>query len=305
MDDVTADPHMRGLNGQRIDWSGVDGGWYSLVKDDDAELIVNVRLTAPLPDEFPDRQLVTGLTVVSEGHSVTIEVEDPYTVDTHGCPEGVSPCLANGGLRMVVDGNQEDGLLRFSREVPMGDGAITVSATNLPVECRQFGGDKIWARMYQEMLEGRRQLLGYESLEDWILSFDRMAAPDWCTKYIAENDLADLQSTHAIFKIDTPTVTVRLNAGVNYQGGGELDWDGRVLPDLEFWQMDVGMVGLDAENPALSGILGETARPVYDVNGQEVMEGFEAFRGTVEDYRVSGALGVRFALLDKTEDDHE
>jgi len=132
-----------------------------------------------------------------------------------------------------------------------------------------------------------------------------MAAPDWCAKYIAENSLADLQSTHAVFKVETSTVTVRLNAGVNYQGDGEQDWDGRVLPDLEFWQMDVGLDGLDAESPALSGILGETARPVYDENGFAVMEGFEAFRGTVEDYRVSGASGTHFALLDKTGEGHE
>eukprot|EP00752_Nemacystus_decipiens_P016770 g15007.t1 len=289
---------MRGLRGQKMDWSGVDGGWYCLIMDDNAELNVNVRLTAPLPDEFPDRQLVTGLTVMSEGRTLTVEVENPHTVDTHGCPEGVSPCLANGGLRMVLDGLEDDELLRFSREMPVGDGAITVSATNLPVECRPFGGDKIWARMHQETPEDRLQLIDGETLEDWILSFDRMAAPGWCAKYIAENDLADLQSTHAIFKIDTPTVTVRLNAGVNYQGGGELGWDGRVLPDLEFWQMDVGLDGLDVENPTLSGILGETARPVYDENGQEVMEGFGAFRGTVEDYRVSSALGVYFTLLD-------
>eukprot|EP00903_Cladosiphon_okamuranus_P020462 g18781.t1 len=295
---------MMGLRGQKIDWSGVDGAWYSLIKDENVELNVNVRVTAPLPDDFPDRQLVTGLTVMSEGHSLTIEIENPYTINTDGCPEGVSPCLANGGLRMVVDGQQQDGLLRFSRQAPVADGAISVSASNLPVECRQFGGDKIWARMYQEMLEGRRQLDENESLEDWVLSFDNMAAPDWCTKYISENDLADLQSTHAIFKIDTPTVTVRLNAGVNYQGDGELDADGRVLPDLEFWQMDIGMVGLDVDNPALSGILGETARPVYDEDGQKVMEGFAAFRGTVEDYRVSGALGVHFALLDMTEEEH-
>ncbi|CAN0150915.1 unnamed protein product [Ectocarpus sp. 12 AP-2014] len=292
---------MRGLRGQRIDWSGIDGGWYSMVKDDTAELSINVRLTAPLPDEFPDRQLVTGLTVMSEGHSLTIEVENPYTIDTDGCPEGASPCLANGGLRIIVDSQEDDELLRFSRQVPVADGAITVSASNLPVECRQFGGDKIWARMYQEMLEGRRKLLGGESLEDWILSFDRMPATRWCAKYISENDLADLQSTHAIFKIETSTVTVRLNAGVNHQGDGELDWDGRVLPDLEFWQMDVGIHGLDNDNPALSGLLGETARPVYDESGNEVMEGFDAFRGTVEDYRVSSALGVHFPLLDEKE----
>eukprot|EP00752_Nemacystus_decipiens_P010635 g9472.t1 len=292
---------MQGLRGQHIDWSGIDGGWYSLIKDDSADLNINVRVTAPLPDEFPDRQLITSLVVLSNGHSLVIEVENPYTIDTDGCPEGVSPCLANGGLRMVVDGQDVDELLRFSRHVPVADGAMTVSASNLPVECRQFGGDKIWARVYQEILDGRRQLLSGESLEEWILRYDSMAAPSWCAKYIAENDLADLQSNHVIFKIETPTVTIRLNVGVNYQGNGELLGDGRVLPDLEFWQMDVGIDGLDVDNPALSGLLGETARPVYDENGQPIMEGFDAFRGTVDDYRVSGALGVHFPLLDKTE----
>ncbi|CAM9997801.1 unnamed protein product, partial [Ectocarpus fasciculatus] len=66
---ICDDPHMRGLRGQRIDWSGVDGGWYSFVRDDDLDLNVNVRLTAPLPEEFPNRQLVTGLSVISGGHS--------------------------------------------------------------------------------------------------------------------------------------------------------------------------------------------------------------------------------------------
>ncbi|CAN0257108.1 unnamed protein product [Ectocarpus sp. 12 AP-2014] len=292
---------MQGLRGQRVNWFGVDGGWYSLIKDDDADIHINVRVTAPLPDEFPDRQLITSLAVMSEGHSLVIEVEKPYTADTDGCPESISPCLANGGLRIFVDGQEENGLLRFARQLPVADGAISVSASNLPVECREFGGHKIWGRMYQEMLQGRRQLSNRESFEDWILKSAHMPAPGWCAKYIAENDLADLQSTHAIYKIETRTLTVRLDAGVNHQGNGELDWDGRVLPDLEFWQMDVVVDGLDVENPALSGLLGETARPMYDVNGNEVMTGFEAFRGTVEDYRLSSALGVHFPLSDKTE----
>eukprot|EP00752_Nemacystus_decipiens_P006653 g5981.t1 len=297
--DSVGDPHMRGLRGQMIDWSGVDGGWYSLIKDDHADVHINVRLTAPLPDEFPHRQLQTSLAVLSKGHSLVIEVKNPYTIDTDGCPEGISPCLANGGLRVIVDDQEIDELLQFSRQVLAADDTIFVSASNLPVECRQFGGDRIWARMYQEMLDSKRQLLGDESLEEWILRYDHMAAPDWCAKYIAENDLAHLQSNHAIFKIETPTITVRLNAGVNYQGDGEVDWDGRVLPALEVWQMDVGIEGLNVENPTLSGLLGETARPVYDENGQPIMKGFDAFRGTVEDYRVSGALGTHFPLLDK------
>lgn len=137
---------MNGLRGQRIDWSGVDGGWYCLVSDADVDLHVNVRLTAPLPDEFPDRQLITGLSIVSEDHSLVVEVKKTYTVSTDDFSCDDSICLANGGLRAVVDGNETGGLLRSTRDANVADG-MTMSASNLPVECRQFGGDKIWARM--------------------------------------------------------------------------------------------------------------------------------------------------------------
>ena len=85
------DPHMQGLRGQTIDWSGADGGWYCLVTDDNANLHVNVRLTAPLPEQFPDRQLITGLSIMAEESSLVVEVKDPYDVSTDGCPEKVSP----------------------------------------------------------------------------------------------------------------------------------------------------------------------------------------------------------------------
>ena len=126
-----------------------------------------------------------------------------------------------------------------------------------------------------------------------------MAASDWCRQYIAPHNLADLQSNHALFKIVTSSVIVRLNVGTNFQGNGELDWDGRVLPDVEFWQMDVGFHGLPVERETLSGILGETARPIVDKEGHEAKQGYEAFRGTAEDYRVSGPLGTDFAPLNK------
>ena len=294
--DLCDDPHMKGLRGQKIDWSGVDGAWYNMIRDEEVDLYVNVRLTAPLPEEFPDRQLITGLGLLSEGHSLVIEVKNPYDVVTSGCASGTVPCLSEGGLRAVVDGEEEDDLLHFSKDKYVVDG-ISVSASNLPAECRQFGGDKVWARMYHEMLQGTRVLAMEETLEDWILRFEDMAAPSWCAQYIDQHDLADVQSIHAVFKIVTSSVTLRLSVGTNTQGEGELDWDGRVLPDLEFWQMNVGLDGLSLDHESLSGILGETARPVLDEYGREVMEGFEAFRGTVEDYRVSGPVGTDFALL--------
>lgn len=107
---------MQGLRGQHIDWSGVDGGWYSLIKDDDTDLSVNVRLTAPLADEFPDHQLVKGLSVTSDGHSFAADVKNPYSIDTDKCPQDVSPCLANGGPGAVVDDQEVDDLFRSSRK---------------------------------------------------------------------------------------------------------------------------------------------------------------------------------------------
>lgn len=46
---ATTRTYMKDLRGQKIDWSGVDGGWYNTIKDDDAGLVINIRLTAPLP----------------------------------------------------------------------------------------------------------------------------------------------------------------------------------------------------------------------------------------------------------------
>ena len=287
---------MQGLRGQHIDWSGVDGGWYCLVKDEDADFHVNVRVTAPLPKEFPDRQLITGMSVISNGNSLVLEVKDPYTTLTSGCSGVDGPvCLAAGGLRAIVNGKDNDHLLAPARDAPVADG-IDISSSNLPVECQQFGGDKIWARMHEEMLKGRRQLRT-QTFEEWILSFDQMTAPEWCAKYIAEHDISDVQSTYAILRVMTRSVHARLGVGIGYQTHGELNWDGRVLPDLEFWQMDVGLDGLAIDNPNLSGILGETARPVVSEDGHNVMEGNGALRGKVEDYRVHGALGTDFALL--------
>lgn len=224
-------------------------------------------------------------------------MNDPYTVATNGCPDGVSPCLADGGLRVVVNGEESKDYLRSTSTIighPTGEiGNIVLSASNLPIECRQFGGEKIWAIMHDQMLRGTRKLRS-ETFEEWVLRFEHMAAPEWCAKFVTEQRLTDVQSDHAIFKIETPSVALRVNVGTNHQGDGETDWDGTVLPDLRFWQMDVGFEGLNLAGP-LAGILGETANPVVDEEGHAVMEGLEAIRGAVGDYRVSGAFATKFS----------
>ncbi|CAN0551698.1 unnamed protein product, partial [Laminaria digitata] len=64
---------MDGLRGQTIEWSGEDGGWYAMIQDKDLGLHINVRVTAPLPQQFPHRQLVTGVSVLFGDHSFVVE----------------------------------------------------------------------------------------------------------------------------------------------------------------------------------------------------------------------------------------
>lgn len=100
---VKGDPHMVGLLGQTIDWVGEDNMWYCLLHDG-PDFQVNVRLTAPMKEEFPDCQLVSAISLLSiDGHSLVIEVNDPYSTQTDGCPQDLSkPCLADGGVRIVL-----------------------------------------------------------------------------------------------------------------------------------------------------------------------------------------------------------
>ncbi|CAN0285148.1 unnamed protein product [Ascophyllum nodosum] len=294
--DVCFDPHLQGLRGQHIEWTGVDGGWYALVNDDEDDLQINVRTTAPLPNDFPDRQFITGVAILSQGHSLVVEVKEPYTVDTHGCSNDVSPCLADGGLTVSVDGELVDHLTGPTNDVHL-PGDIEVSSSNLPPACREFGGRKVWARMQKDMLRGRRHLSAAKTFEDWVLSFTHMVAPEFCATFVANSDLSKVQSDQALLRIATPTAVVRLSVGINHRRAGKTDRFGRDLPELDFWQMGVGVEGLNLNHESLSGLLGNTARVVLDAEGNKVMEGTDALPGKIIDYRVSDAEGTDFPLL--------
>ncbi|CAM9548151.1 unnamed protein product [Sphacelaria rigidula] len=343
------DPHMVGLAGQKIDWSGVDGAWYSLLSSSgEGQSVgasqhathVNVRVTAPMGEEFPDRQLVTGVSILEGDHSLVVEVKDPYTTRTQGCrKQDVRPCLAEGGLRVLVDGVESDAL-----EGPTSvslfadtDSEMDMTASNLPAECRPFGGDLIWARKFAEItsaaiaaaIPGRRNLRSTTAMTfpEWVMSGPPVAAPAWCAQFVKEHTAAGgnggalsahptgpfalTESSHAVFRIETPSLKIRLNVGTNYQGGEMLP-DGRVLPELEFWQMNLGIERFEGDHVNMggggyffrnmiqkhfSGLLGETARPVIGTDGMPVTHGVGAMRGEVENYRVDGPLGTDFHML--------
>lgn len=76
--------------------------------------------------------------------------------------------------------------------------------------------------------------------------------------------------------------------------GGETLEDGRVLPELEFWQMDLHVEWATFDSDLVTGILGETMRPVLDAAGRPILAGKSALRGEVDDYRISGPLASDF-----------
>lgn len=290
---------MVGLLGQTIDWTGEDNGWYCLLSDG-PDFQINLRLSAPMKEAFPDRQLVSAVSLLTgDGHSLVIEVEDPYSTETDGCPEEWSvPCLAEGGVRILVDG-EASGAMQSPGDSVHLPGGVAVSAANLMPECRPFGGDRIWASQFEEMTAGRRSLRATTpalSFSEWVLEGDTLAAPTWCAKRLEDDGPAGLfsaSSNHMTVRLETEVATIRVNVGVNYQDL-ETGPDGTVLvPELEFWQTDLGFDGL-YYSEMVAGLLGDTARFVFDDERLPVTAGLDALHAPVESYRVDGPFGRVF-----------
>ena len=71
-------------------------------------------------------------------HSIIVEARDPRNSDS-SCPAGVSPCLAGGSLRVVVDGYET---LLSPGAVSPGPG-VKVSGINLPAACRSLNFEMV------------------------------------------------------------------------------------------------------------------------------------------------------------------
>ncbi|CAN0590712.1 unnamed protein product, partial [Laminaria digitata] len=197
--------------------------------------------------------------------SLVVEVKNPYSTDTYGCPDGASlPCLADGGLRILVDGEESAAMQAPAENVSLpGNLPVFMSATNLPAECRPFGGDRIWATQFALMIGDQRSLRATSvPFDQWIMQPRTLAAPTWCAKFLEEGGSPGLLATrteHATVRVETPASTVRINVGVNYQDL-EIAPDGTVLvPELEFWQMDLGFDGLLLSG-SVAGLMGDTSR---------------------------------------------
>eukprot|EP00752_Nemacystus_decipiens_P016815 g15047.t1 len=293
--EACGDPHMTGFLGQKFDFTGQDGGWYALIADDNMQ--VNMRVTCPVPD-LPEITYITGLSVLATDangfdHSVVIEVKDPHIMDS-SCPAEVSPCLAEGSLRVTLDGKETllaPGTVSLSPDVQ-------VSAVNLPGACRSFGFEKYWELKQLQNARVGRRLSERLSMGEWVLADPTATNMDECMEYVARANLQDgglfaHQSEHASFQIVTPAATVRLSHGRLHQIAMRDPTDQYDLPDHVTWQMNMAIDHTEVNHNA-KGVLGETFVPTRDADGKPIMTGMEAIRGTQEDYRVDGALGMDF-----------
>lgn len=125
---------MEGFRGQKFDFTGEDGGWYSVL-DDGPALRINMRVTSPVSG-VPQITYITGISIMTtdaEGvdHTIVIQARDPHSLEA-SCPAGVSPCLAEGSLSVHLDG--EEVLLAPGRKTLAPD--VVISAVNLPGACR-------------------------------------------------------------------------------------------------------------------------------------------------------------------------
>ena len=103
--DCEGDPHMRGLQGQKFDFSGQDGAWYAILHDE--MFFVNMRVTAPIAD-LDKITYITGLGISITDDSgvlrtVVLTVDNPMEMQPE-CPDVGRPCLADGALTVELDG---------------------------------------------------------------------------------------------------------------------------------------------------------------------------------------------------------
>eukprot|EP00903_Cladosiphon_okamuranus_P020829 g19129.t1 len=318
---AVGDPHMTGFHGQKFDFTGIDGEWYALFSSPPS-MHINMRVSTPLP-ELPTITYITGLSVVATDsnnvdHSIVIQVKDPSSLDS-ACPAGVSPCLANGALSVLLD---ETEALLSPGSVNTAPG-VAVSAVNLPGACRTFGFEHYWERKQEEYAQlGRRLDESSQTMAEWVLGDPTATNPTECAEYVAravtsgsagagsggdidESGLFSHQSEHASFKIVTPQATIRLTHGKLHQIPMRDPTDTMDLPDHVTWQMNLAIDSNTGDSvvcadgsivPAAKGILGETSVPTQDEDGEPIMEGMESIRGTTEQYRVEGPLSIEFDM---------
>ena len=280
---------MTGFYGQKFDFTGKDGSWYALIADhasDPSSMHVNMRITAPVPG-LPAITYITGISILATDadgiyHSVVISVKDPASMESV-CPTDVSPCLADGSLRVVLDGEEA---LFAPGNVFVAPG-VEVTAVNIPGECRSFGFETYWERKRLESEQANRRLAEAQDIGEWVLADPTATNMVECTEYVARammqnGGLFGHQSEHASFKIVTPAAVIRLSHGRLHQVAMRDPTDQFDLPDHRTWQMNVAIDHADVSRDA-TGILGETAVPTRDANGGVIMQGMESIRGTHDD----------------------
>lgn len=305
---------MTGFSGQKFDFTGEDGAWYALISDPPS-LQLNMRVTVPFPS-LPEITYITGFALLTTDdvgfhHSIVVTTNEPHNLET-ACPVGVSPCLANGSLTVLLDGEEA---LVAPGTVSLAPG-IDITVVNTPGECRPFGFARHWekkkqdnaalgASMEQENAQERRMLSTRLSMGEWILADPTVTNMADCTDYVAHSAVVDgglfaHQSEHSSFRIATPAANIRLSHGKEYEfimRDSTID-----LPNHVTWQMNIAIDDIDAGLDA-KGILGETVVPTRDASGNRIMHGVECIRGVQADckYR-QRTLENRLSFSSKSKD---
>lgn len=262
-----------------------------------------MEVHAPVPD-LPEITYITGIALTAQdtdgtSHTIHIRVDNPSDfVEHHECPTP-EPCLAEGVLTVLIDGQPMLG----PGVVNLGNG-VAVGAVNIPGECRPFGFEQYWARKVRQAeveatADGRRLSTWFRDMNEWIRGDVGTTNPVECAAYVekavGEGTLFAEQGEHTAFQIVTPQLVIRLNHGKLHQLAMRDPTDKYDLPDHRTYQMNLGIErAILGHSP--QGILGGTMNPTYDDHGEKIMYGIEAIRGGEEEYHVEGPFMGDFAL---------
>jgi len=304
---VVGDPLIMGLSGQVFKFDGRNDAWYANLASDSLQWNMKFHQFEECPEHedlfvtelgigFYESNYLSRLFSTQKSrtmlHSVAIRVIDENEFFP-GCPSGPEVCLGDGSLEIVVDG---ESITSPGDYYSSANGGLRVVAYNVDGACSrkwfdfvEAEGNDLFGRPAR-LLSGNKPPIDY-LVEDWETMVNPVACNEWAQDRVQYDDLFLQRGRWSTIHIETPLVTFHVEYRQNIASGNCLSHN------VDAWMAETSS---ELSSETWKGILGETRRPKYYKNGEQILGDRALILSGKEDsdYEVSGTFGSDFAAMD-------
>lgn len=308
------DPLVLGMAGQTFEFRGRSGAWYANVATSLLQWNLRFRQFESCPEGGD--MLVTGVGYhtypradATRQHYIEVLAKDE-NLFFPGC-KGGTPCLGQGSLEIVVDGNL---IIDKPGDYPLSGGSRIVAYNTFEYCARKWhdydeglrkrrarmrlAGRKLSPLPSEHDLEANPGASAHQNPMDYVRHYkDKMVNPEgcepWMAKREANDDLFAQLGGWSTIHIETPLVNFHVEYHQSLQSD-DVEGDG----SCSMHSIDSYVSGASPElaGQDWKGILGETRKKKYYEDGTQVLTDRTILLAgkNDEDYEVNGPFGTEF-----------